>query len=94
MNHPLYPMAQRLMGRRVNIHHISGRVYCGQLHSVTQSGIYVSECTPSYINFQADTSQSLEDDLEFVYSPLAYFGFGALAGLTVGALAGRRGYYW
>ncbi len=32
------------------------------------------------------------ENAELVYSPLGYFGFGALTGLTLGALAG--GFYW
>lgn len=94
MIHPLYPVARNFMGRRINVHHISGQVYCGQLCSVTQRGIYVAECSPSHISSQDVTSRSeLEDDLDLIYSPLAYFGFGALTGLTVGALA-SRGFYW
>lgn len=32
------------------------------------------------------------EDLELIYSPAAYFGFGALTGLTLGAAAG--GLWW
>lgn len=97
MNHPLYPVAQRLIGRPVSIYHINGTTYRGCLHSVHSTGIYVAECNPAYASSGLDLSSptaSKNDELTLIYSPLAYFGFGALAGLTFGSLAARRPYYW
>ncbi len=100
MYHPLYPVARRLVGRPVNAHHVNGRIYCGYLHSVTTSGIYMIPYSTTGMNMTGSnlginhairTCDSSERD-ELVYSPLAYFGFGALTGLTLGALASP--FYW
>lgn len=100
MYHPLYPVARRLVGRPVNVHHINGRVYRGQLQSVTPDGIYLMPYNNRVVRMSDSESEvtldmgpcQTNERAELVYSPAAYFGFGALTGLTVGALASR--YYW
>ncbi len=98
MYHPLYPVAQPLVGRPVNVYHVNGRVYCGVLDSVAPHGIYVIQPralvsgTHDTTSITVADNRSAESTLDLVYSPAAYFGFGALTGLTLGALAG--GWYW
>lgn len=99
MTHPLYPVACRMVGRVVVAHHISGRKYTGVLHLVSNSGIYLHSYpySVSYKDEEDSVVLSIEqgiqnDQVSLVYSPVAFFGFGALTGLTLGALAG--GYYW
>lgn len=93
--HPLYHHARRLIGRPVYVYHVNGRVYAGHLHSVTHDGIYVLPVQGSVGMATADFS---DDGMEYalaakppkwqlVYSPGWYFGWGALAGLSVAALA-------
>jgi hypothetical protein len=100
MCHPLYPVACRMVGRLVVAHHVSGRKYTGVLRSVSSSGIYLLSPTAA-VSFNNNEESSEELSIQkgvqngqasLVYSPLGYFGFGALTGLTLGALAG--GYYW
>lgn len=97
MYHPLYPVAQRMMGRPVNVHHVNGRTYSGVLGHVAPHGIYLAprgslmSGTPHTDAITADEAAS-SSDIDLVYSPYAYFGFGALTGLTIGALAG--GWWW
>ncbi|GMA66291.1 LSm family protein (plasmid) [Alicyclobacillus fastidiosus] len=100
MTHPLYPIACRLVGRPVVAHHVNGRKYTGVLHSVSMSGIYLHPYT-TVVSFNDNDENSVELSIQkdvqdgqvsLVYSPAGYFGFGALTGLTLGALAG--GYYW
>ncbi|GMA63781.1 hypothetical protein NZD89_00445 [Alicyclobacillus fastidiosus] len=109
MYHPLYPVACRLVGRVVVAHHVTGRKYVGVLHSVSTSGIYLRQYTAA-VSFNHNEENSVElsiqkgvqdDQVSLVYSPLGYFAFGALTGLTLGALAtapyygyGYGGYYW
>jgi hypothetical protein len=100
MYHPLYPVARSMVGRPVNVHHINGRRYRGTLQSVAPHGIYLlphggrlasgSKSTESVE--LAENHQLRDEDVNLVYAPAAFFGFGALTGLTLGALAG--GYYW
>ncbi|MCL6443909.1 MAG: hypothetical protein K6T83_10715 [Alicyclobacillus sp.] len=99
MAHPLYGHALRLVGKPVYAHHIRGRSYHGILQSVAPHGIYMTLHGPGMrlmsgdaVNMEhaidaqlAMTGQSA--DAELVYSPGAYFAFGALTGLTLGALA-------
>ncbi|WP_206918356.1 hypothetical protein [Alicyclobacillus suci] len=96
-HHPLYPVARRLVGRHVHVYHMNGRIYPGYLQSVTPDGIYLIR-TDGYAGVSANA-----DDTDFstlvggqnntkmtqVYAPAAFFGFGALTGLTLGALAAR-----
>lgn len=96
MAHPLYVHAVRLVGRPVYAHHINGTVYHGLLQSATSNGIYVwsyhvgyarltdPDTAAKFVNADVD-SNTLTPAL--AYSPGIYFGFGALAGLTLGALA-------
>lgn len=102
MTHPLYPHAMRMVGQYVHVHHLNGRVYPGFLQSVTRTGIYLmSYQSGARLVHSTETSSTLNHtylqntsnaDLEQVYSPAAYFGFGALAGLTLGAMASP--YVW
>jgi hypothetical protein len=100
MCHPLYPVARRLVGRPVNAHHVSGRIYSGHLQSVTMSGIYMLPYGATVVNMTDSNSEikhviqryDAGENVELVYSPLVYFGFGALTGLTLGALASP--FYW
>ncbi|WAH38825.1 hypothetical protein [Alicyclobacillus dauci] len=100
MVHPLYPVASRLVGRHVIAHHVNGRAYPGYLTSVARHGIYMVPARYRVVNmdgldeptFREIDSCDSEEDFDLVYAPAAYFGFGALTGLTLGALAG--GYYW
>ncbi|MFD1675705.1 hypothetical protein [Alicyclobacillus fodiniaquatilis] len=100
MVHPLYPVACRMVGKSVVAHHVNGRKYPGVLQSVTTSGIYLRPYT-AMVGFNDNGEHSVELSLQtdiqdaeasLVYSPAAYFGFGALTGLTLGGLAG--GFFW
>jgi hypothetical protein len=93
--HHLYPVACRMVGRSVVVHHITGRKYTGTLHSVSKSGIYLLPHTAA-VSFNNNEESSVELSIQngvqdgqasLVYSPAAFFGFGALTGLTLGALA-------
>jgi hypothetical protein len=102
MYHPLYPVARRLVGRPVNVYHRSGTVYCGVLNSVAHHGVYVSPCVPRTRVISADGSDAQSEHAllapmdevnpELAYSPGAFFAFGALTGLALGALASP--YWW
>ncbi|GMA56672.1 hypothetical protein C7445_101358 [Alicyclobacillus sacchari] len=106
MAHPLYPVARRLVGRHVIAHHINGRSYPGILHSVYDHGIYLIHATPASSDKEASFITLSEtpsgDTVDHVYAPASYFAFGALTGLTLGALArpyygygyGYPGYWW
>lgn len=100
MAHHLYPVAQRMLGRHVYAHHVSGRVYPGILQSANPRGIYLIR-TNGYQYVSLDqkngdfaTLDATHDraDVQEVYGPAAFFGFGALTGLTLGALASRPYY--
>jgi hypothetical protein len=103
MCHPLYPVACRIVGRHVNVHHMSGRTYTGLLQSVTPSGVYVmphsgpmryacaTELTPDITH--SIHGEDGDEGNQLVYAPAAFFGFGALAGFTLGAIAARS-LYW
>lgn len=99
MAHPLYPVARRMVGRHVHAHHTNGRVYPGILQNVTQNGIYLLPMNyASYAKTDTNDLTTLEaitdtPDTTQVYAPAGYFAFGALTGLTLGALAARRPYY-
>lgn len=104
MCHPLYPHACRMIGRPVYVYHTSGRVYHGTLLSVAQHGIYVMPHGPTArLTRSVGFAESGNDvgicetdcgdvQAELVYAPGRYFAFGALTGLTLGALAG--GMFW
>jgi hypothetical protein len=110
MCHPLYPVACRMVGRAVVAHHVTGRRYPGLLHSVSKSGIYLGPYTAAvsvHNNEENSVELSIHKDVQdgqasLVYSPAGFFAFGALTGLTLGALAtapyygygyGYGGYY-
>lgn len=109
MCHPLYPIARRMIGRSVIAHHVSGRTYPGYLQSVQPHGIYLLPYARR-VSYETSDSSRLEtqhaianeshQELEQVFAPAAFFGFGALTGLTLGALAFGPGYgyypgyYW
>ncbi|MFD1673761.1 hypothetical protein [Alicyclobacillus fodiniaquatilis] len=97
MAHPLYPVAKKLVGKHVHAHHVSGRIYQGYLHNVNSRGIYLMQTGhASTQGAEADVrtlNQANEGDLDTVYFPAGYFAFGALTGLTLGALASRPPYY-
>lgn len=94
MCHPLYHHALRLAGQPVYAHHVNGRVYHGTITSVTRSGIFL---VPHPVGarmaggVRAESAELLhaigggDAKPELVYSPGAYFAFGALTGLTVAA---------
>jgi hypothetical protein len=102
MCHPLYPVARQYVGRPVDVHHVSGTIYCGVLQSATPHGVYVSPCVPRARIISADggdlqsehaiLAQTDSVHPELAYSPGAFFAFGALTGLTLGALASP--YWW
>jgi hypothetical protein len=99
MTHPLYPVANRLVGRHVIAYHVNGRAYPGILHSVHHHGIYLIHTSPVSADTRELNASTLGDlnateDVQPVYAPLGYFAFGALTGLTLGALASPYGYYW
>ncbi|MCL6454685.1 MAG: hypothetical protein K6T78_13855 [Alicyclobacillus sp.] len=100
--HPLYPVATRMVGRPVFVHHVNGSVYHGTLTSVAPHGIYVVQHPPGTrlasglrqaddaVRLMGDSSAGSSSDpsgVELVYWPASYFAFGALTGLTLGALA-------
>ncbi len=91
MYHPLYYHARRYEGKQVFVYHQNGVVYQGIVSMVTPTGVYLLNCHP--INrLVSDQADEREAKLELVYVPGAYFAFGALTGLTLGALAYRL--YW
>lgn len=102
MAHPLYHQAFGMVGRYVYVHHLNGQTYPGILQSVTQSGIYLMPYRPRTVLTHADETyfgltfavnkQDVNADFQPVYAPGAYFAFGALAGLSLGALASP--YVW
>lgn len=59
--HPLYPVANRLVGKYVYCAHVSGRVHYGLLQSVTSSGVYLM---PSH-GIRPIKQDSAEDRLDF-----------------------------
>lgn len=97
MAHPLYPVARKYVGKHVHVHHISGRVYQGVLHSCNRHGIYLLPVSYASYGGSDDMTalQAAPKDLDAreVYSPASFFAFGALSGLTLGALASRPPYY-
>lgn len=100
-HHPLYPVAQRLVGRHVHVYHRNGQVFPGYLQSVNSRGIYLvhsSYASADDTSISAVTLGEASDaDVTPVYSPAGFFAFGALSGLTLGALASRPygyGYGW
>lgn len=99
MAHPLYPVARRLVGRPIVAHHINGRAYPGILHSVQSHGIYMYHTSLASFDEGDKDVMALGDlesseNTEEIYAPFGYFAFGALTGLTLGALARPYGYYW
>lgn len=95
--HPLYHQARRLVGRPIYVHHVSGQLYAGTLHSVTNHGIYVmphaqgrslgmvvSQVPRPALEY---TDGATPNETTLVYSPGWYFGWGALAGLSAAAIA-------
>ena len=104
MYHPLYFQSRGWVGRTVLVHHRNGRIYSGTLVHVEPHGLYLMpnrvqpglmSCpeTPSQVgDSKLNPSQSAGIDPELVYLGAGYFAFGALAGLTLGAMAG--GLYW
>ncbi|WDL96851.1 hypothetical protein [Alicyclobacillus sp. ALC3] len=100
--HPLYHHARRLVGRPVYIHHVTGQVYMGTLHSVTHNGIYVMPnvrgaglgmaSLQTQGALSVDASSEKQANIELVYSPGWYFGWGALAGLSAAAIAAP--FFW
>jgi hypothetical protein len=101
--HPLYPVALRLVGKPVYAHHVTGRVYHGLLHSVTYTGIYMMPygSRARLVSAAGDDLRTswaagvkAEGDADLVFAPLAFFGFGALAGLGLGLAAGAPYYWW
>lgn len=99
--HPLYPVARRMVGQPVTAIHVNGTTHSGLLQSVAPHGIYMGPM-PRMVSATSDSRDvkplgtSDIADIELVYSPLGYFAFGALTGLTLGALASRPyygGYY-
>ncbi|WAH37821.1 hypothetical protein [Alicyclobacillus dauci] len=96
--HPLYPVARRYLGRPVNAHHKNGQVYSGILQNVTDRGIYLLPVSHTSYETRSTNFCTLGEakdnrDLTQVYSPAGFFAFGALSGLTLGALASRPPYY-
>lgn len=87
--HPLYHHARQYVGRPVYVHHMNGRVYHGTLLNAAPHGIYVMEHPPGTTLSRAEQDSV---DAELVYAPGRYFAFGALTGLTLGAMAG--GLWW
>ena len=102
MGHPLYYHAVRFVGKPVYAAHRNGNIYHGVLSTVTQSGVYLLNCRPvtHFANFHTENTlpistlpnanQQISVTPELIFAPGLYFTFGALTGLTLGALA----YYW
>jgi hypothetical protein len=95
MDHPLYHHAVRLAGQPVYAHHVNGRVYHGTITSVTRSGIFLMQhpAGTRVVSGGRDQAPELSHALGGVvvepapvYSPAAYFAFGALTGLTAAAV--------
>jgi len=86
--HPLYYQARQLVGQPVYVHHVCGRTYHGTLQSVTSHGVYLLPYAPGARLASSESPSAAENDCNatLVYYPAAYFGWGALAGLTLGAL--------
>lgn len=101
MAHPLYPVARKLVGKHVYAYHLSGKVYPGILQNVTQKGIYLLPMNHASYLKKIDSSdewvklsdRTTQADVSLVYSPAGFLAFGALSGLTLGALASRPPYY-
>jgi len=101
MVHPLYYTAARCSGKPVFLYHNSGRVYHGTLVSVAPHGVYIVQHPPGTVLTSSTTADAEpgfaaddggDTDVSLTYSPMSYFAFGALTGLTLGAVAGR--YWW
>lgn len=86
--HPLYYRAERWVGQTVCAYHINGSMYTGQLLSVNPRGIYIMQQAVRPIAATDDKQTIAAGNVELIYSPAAFFGFGALTGLTLGAAAG------
>lgn len=97
MAHPLYHQATRLVGQPVYVHHLNGAVHHGTLMSVAPHGIYVmphpvGTRLASADNVLPNASHAMQsqgqtsNDIDLVYGPAAFFGFGALTGLTAAAM--------
>lgn len=96
MTRGLYHHATRLVGQPVYVHHVNGAVHHGTLTSVTTQGIYlmphrpgvrlVVASEPVAVEHALQTNQNAPTDITPVYGPAAFFGFGALAGLTAAAV--------
>ena len=96
MYHPLYPIARGMVGRPVYAHHMNGTTFYGVLQSVAPHGVYLLNARrvalagatmPAANGEYALAEQVSDNDVDLVYAPGAYFAFGALTGLTLGALA-------
>ena len=104
MYHPLYLQSRGWVGRTVLVHHRSGRTYQGTLLHVEPHGLYLmpnrvqpglmshSQAPRQVEDLDLNPAQLTGMDPELVYAGAGYFAFGALAGLTLGAMAG--GMYW
>lgn len=94
MAHPLYYTARRFVGRRVTLYHVNGMAYCGTLMHVEPHGVYLMRQGPGVgmVSAEMDRDADASIDTTLVYYPGGYFAFGALTGLTLGALAG--GWLW
>ncbi|MDP9727179.1 hypothetical protein ACOJUR_12945 [Alicyclobacillus tolerans] len=99
--HPLYHHAIRLRGQSVYVHHLNGTVYHGVLHSVTTKGIYLLPHRPggrlasaqsNELQGQNALHEPQDMQLEEIFFPAMFFGFGALAGLA--AASGPWGWGW
>jgi hypothetical protein len=102
--HPLYYQCRGWVGRNVTVHHLNGTVYQGTLMNVAPHGIYMLQqrrIQPGYVSYEGNSHQDIVSgesahevgaDARLVYYPGSYFAFGALAGLSLGALAG--GFLW
>lgn len=98
MSHPLYPVACRLVGRPIVAYHVRGSVHHGILQQVAPHGIYMLPYGAGYASGDKNdltlnhAMDSTNRNYDLVYAPGAFFAFGALTGLTLGALAGGYGY--
>lgn len=95
MVHPLYNTARGLVGRPVYVHHVSGRVYHGTLLNVQPHGVYLVRHAPGTRLASAETEVDANTGVDATlvyYGAGSYFAFGALTGLTLGAMAG--GLWW